>query len=132
MGWKALHKLFAGFPAEIPPDMQTHTATLMESLSHILPCKSCREHLQQHLFSDPVELHLATRDDLERWLVHLHNSVNQDLGKPVLSEEEALQHVAQASSSWLMLAALNFARLSLRGRRIDRFSAFLPTLDIDS
>mmetsp|Transcript_95193 Transcript_95193/g.188589 ORF Transcript_95193/g.188589 Transcript_95193/m.188589 type:complete len:181 (-) Transcript_95193:170-712(-) len=130
--WNALHKLIAGYPTEVPPDMQTHTATLMESLSHTLPCKSCREHLQQHFLSDPIEPHLATRDDLQRWLVHLHNSVNEDLGKPILSEEEALQQVAQSSACWLVPLALNLARLSLRGQRIKCFSAFLPTLHIDS
>lgn len=57
---------------------------------HLLPCPICREHLTVHLHKFPITPHLDRRADLFKWTVQLHNEVNDSLGKPRVTELEAL------------------------------------------
>ena len=50
----------------------------------------CREHYQTHLQRYPLTPHLDKRDDLFKWTVQLHNEVNDSIGKPRVTEAEAL------------------------------------------
>ena len=56
-------------------------------------CKVCGDHLKQHLEEDPVDDHLTTRGDVEEWLINLHNKVNETIGKPEVTAEEAYQSI---------------------------------------
>jgi hypothetical protein len=63
----------------------------LESMVFIIPCPVCREHYQKHLNVMPITPHLDRRQDLFKWTVQLHNEVNKSIGKPEVSELEALQ-----------------------------------------
>merc|ERR1719161_2583932 len=76
--WRSLHCIAHHLPPRLPGESQESFKTLVESLPQLLPCKVCGQHLTQHLVEDPVTNHLATRDDVEQWLVQLHNKVNQE------------------------------------------------------
>ncbi|CAK9043750.1 Putative FAD-linked sulfhydryl oxidase 347L [Durusdinium trenchii] len=91
--WKSLHCLVHNMPQHLPPEQQRSFEDMMTSLPSTLPCGSCGDHLRQHLHDDPPTPYLATRDDLERWLVRLHNTVNVETGKAPVSESEALTNI---------------------------------------
>ena len=63
---------------------------LLSSLSHLLPCKKCRDHFASHMketvgcVSSPV---LDSRESLSRWVVDLHNKVSEQNGKRTWSYE---------------------------------------------
>jgi hypothetical protein len=61
--------------------------TFIETYQMILPCFWCRLHFSQVLAENPIP-------DTEqfRWSVTVHNIVNEKLGKPVMTYEEALEH----------------------------------------
>ncbi|CAJ1383236.1 unnamed protein product [Effrenium voratum] len=88
--WKSLHCMAHGMPDTLAPEQQRSFEEMMNSLPKVLPCSSCGDHLRQHLQDDPVAPHLGTRDDLEHWLVRLHNTVNSDTGKAPVPEAEAM------------------------------------------
>lgn len=120
--WRFLHCMSRSLPDTLPLEMQRSFEHLMRSLPHVLPCKPCGENMLRHLADDPVGQHLGTREEVQRWLYHLHNAVNADLGKPLLTDAEAARvacagagsgdsaiaaqslvgHVAQASCSALL------------------------------
>ena len=39
----------------------------------------------------PLSSHLDNRNDLFNWTVQMHNMVNRELGKPVISTDEAIK-----------------------------------------
>ena len=98
------HCMVHNMPQSLPADQQRSFGDMMSSLPSVLPCSSCGDHLRQHLLDDPPGPHLAYRDDLERWLVRLHNTaacllalgclaaleVNLETGKAPVPEAEAV------------------------------------------
>eukprot|EP00811_Abedinium_folium_P005090 NODE_14687_length_1093_cov_2.301242.p1 GENE.NODE_14687_length_1093_cov_2.301242~~NODE_14687_length_1093_cov_2.301242.p1 ORF type:complete len:286 (-),score=75.41 NODE_14687_length_1093_cov_2.301242:154-1011(-) len=119
--WRFLHCLARGQPAQLPPEAQRNFEGLVNSLPRLLPCKACCRSLERHLAELPLVPHLRKRDDLERWLYHLHNAVNLDLGKPTLSDATAAR-VACASAGGaaapLLLAGAPPARHTARCREL--------------
>jgi hypothetical protein len=61
-----------------------------ESLAIIIPCPKCREHYTKHLQIMPITPHLDRRQDLFKWTVLLHNEVNESIGKPRVTDAEAI------------------------------------------
>ena len=39
----------------------------------------------------PVAPYLGSKDSLVRWVVFIHNKINEQLGKPVITREEAIR-----------------------------------------
>jgi len=100
-----------------------------DSLKHVLPCTECRLHYASILKQHPISPSLASRRDLIAWVVFVHNSVNERLGKPTMTVDAALvdfrriasqdahaktQHAAQAASQGDANAA---AQLAAKHRR---------------
>lgn len=63
----------------------------LQSLGRVLPCKKCRPNYEKYISDHPFDL--RSRDHLVRWMIDLHNDVNKRLGKPILSYEEAHNHI---------------------------------------
>jgi hypothetical protein len=61
-----------------------------KEVEKLLPCVKCRVHYRQYLKASPIEYHVDTRNELVRWLIDLHNKVNAQTGKRILSYEEAV------------------------------------------
>lgn len=61
--------------------------TFIETYQTLLPCFGCRMHFSQLLTEYPVP-----DDDQFRWSVDIHNKVNERIGKPIMSYEDALVH----------------------------------------
>jgi hypothetical protein len=66
---------------------------MLQSLRFMIPCSRCRKHYCEYMdsdfgISDLQSHHLTDRRTISLWLVTLHNSVNQRLGKPTLTYEE--------------------------------------------
>jgi len=57
----------------------------IETLPDIIPCLHCSEHLKENLKTLPFD-----PTDPFRWSVQLHNNVNRDLNKPVITYDDAL------------------------------------------
>mmetsp|Transcript_60016 Transcript_60016/g.113071 ORF Transcript_60016/g.113071 Transcript_60016/m.113071 type:complete len:190 (+) Transcript_60016:167-736(+) len=88
--WQSLHCMAHHLPSKVPLETQKSFQAMVESLPQLLPCKACGDHLRQHLADDPVGPNLGTRDSIEQWLIRLHNAVNVQTGKRVLSQAEAV------------------------------------------
>ena len=57
----------------------------------VLPCEKCAYHYKQHIQDDPIEPALENRGKLVRWLIKIHNKVNQDLGKPQYTYDQVIE-----------------------------------------
>lgn len=97
--WFFLHSMTLSLPKEVPAERQLALKAIMENLPQVLPCPPCGQNLAKHMEKVPIEPHLGTRDSLVRWMVDLHNMVNRDIGKPELTQEEALREFTAAYKS---------------------------------
>jgi hypothetical protein len=61
--------------------------TFIETYQMILPCFGCSLHFSKLLAENPLP-----DIDQFRWSVDIHNLVNERLGKPIVSYEDALAH----------------------------------------
>lgn len=61
----------------------------MKNIIQNLPCNDCRQHASRYLSQNPPENYLGLVDGLFIYTIKFHNFVNERLGKPILSEEEA-------------------------------------------
>jgi hypothetical protein len=68
----------------------TITPNFVQEYATVIPCPMCAGHFAEVLKENP----LPDSDDplvLFRWSVHVHNTVNARLGKPIFSPEQAME-----------------------------------------
>ena len=81
-GWKFLHAVTFGYPTFPSTRTKKRYQAFFKMLAFVLPCPSCRREFAR----EPVTIeHFRNRDTLSRWLVKVHNRVNERLGKPKVS-----------------------------------------------
>lgn len=86
-GWKFLHIITFAYPDQPTLQQQKAAMDLFSSLQFMLPCPACQGHYQEFFKQNPIPVTNAV--DLQKWLVNLHNSVNQRLQKPLVTWEQA-------------------------------------------
>lgn len=88
--WRFLHAATFAYPETSPsPAHKQAFLELLTALPLILPCVECGSHFAVEIKAHPPAL--ENRDALTRWLVDLHNRVNQRLGKPVVAYEDVVE-----------------------------------------
>jgi len=85
--WKQFHIVL--FQATYNPHIfdQDALATYILRFHERLKCETCVLHYQEQMETNPPPFQHP--EDLFRWSVDIHNSVNTRLGKPVLKYEQA-------------------------------------------
>lgn len=90
--WSLLHCIVMTYPLRPTPQKQKEMKEFIYSFGKVLPCKLCRKNFHHYIQKNPVVV--DTRAKLRDWVIDLHNSVNQRLGKPVLTHSQALKEIA--------------------------------------
>ena len=92
--WIFLHSITLEYPDQPTIDEKKNMATFINSLGLILPCQKCRinfnYHLQQYPLNDTV---LQNKTNLVKWMIDIHNCVNEMTNKRKLSYENGLQEI---------------------------------------
>jgi len=83
--WHYLHTVSIAYPNN-PTESERQTYfTFIQSLCHVLPCRSCREGLVKNLERVPLRHgDLNGRVSFSYWMYRLHNEVNRMLHKPTV------------------------------------------------
>lgn len=89
--WLALHSITLNYPDDPSPRDKENTRKFFEYVGYNLPCFFCRDNYARHLKEYPIQL--DTKTDLVNWLIDIHNDVNKELGKSVLSRQEAMEKI---------------------------------------
>lgn len=87
--WATLHFVAMGAPATFDEKQKVLYKAFYSQLPSIIPCQSCGQHLVETMNNIPIEPALTGALALFEWTVNIHNAVNERLGKPKLSVEEA-------------------------------------------
>ena len=90
-GWHFIHCVAMSYPQN-PTDQDKHNYTaFFRSLQNVLPCPSCAENFRAKMEKYPPSL--ENPQSLFKWTVDMHNFVNAENGKPILSYDYALEQV---------------------------------------
>jgi hypothetical protein len=90
-GWKFLHYLSFGYPMDPTTEQKNQYKTFFLSLQHVLPCSICSKHYSENLMEYSLDDALRNRDALVRWVIDIHNSVNEAQGKKIYEYDEAIR-----------------------------------------
>lgn len=114
--WHTFHITALGYPLKPTYGHKKAAKEFFESMVFLIPCPICREHYSEFLHQMPITPFLDRRDDLFKWTVTLHNKVNEKLGKPIVSELEAIEYYRRlgASGRSPVLKPDDFAEADLR------------------
>jgi hypothetical protein len=97
--WNFLHIITITYPINPSEDDKHNYKTFFESLKNVLPCERCRKNFNTHLKKFPLSRDvLSSRKYLVKWLIDIHNVVNHQTGKKMLSYTEALHELKKISS----------------------------------
>ena len=83
--WKFLETVAFGYPENPTSEEQHAVINFLNALEYVLPCEKCKIHFSQNLKNKPVDA--LNRDTLSRWVVDMHNIVNESLGKDKVTYE---------------------------------------------
>jgi len=62
-----------------------------ESFQNVIPCSVCKKNYIRHLREHPVKNSLHNRRKLVYWVIDMHNMVNGEIGKKILSYDNVLK-----------------------------------------
>jgi hypothetical protein len=89
--WFFLMTLALSYPDHINPVVRRKYYDFIMNLPLFIPNYTIGNDFSKMLDKYPVSPYLDNRDSFVRWVVFIHNKVNQILGKPILSREQAIR-----------------------------------------
>lgn len=101
--WFSLHSISFTYPLKPKDSDKTNYKAFFTELQHVIPCSICKKNYIRHLKEFPVNEHLNNRKDIVYWVIDLHNMVNSETGKRVLTYEEALKRYEDVYKKKILL-----------------------------
>lgn len=77
--WMFLHTIALVYPPNPTQDDKKWYLRFFNTLPHVLPCSTCRSHLESYIRENPVIL--ISRAHLVQYVFDLHNHVNTEYKK---------------------------------------------------
>lgn len=81
--WSTLHWTAAGYSAFPSSDEKRAFRQFFEILRSTLPCTDCRKHFTEVLQQHPIDEALVSGKALRKWVVDVHNVINERTGSKV-------------------------------------------------
>ena len=104
--WTFLHSVTLNYPDIPSSEHKTNYKKFFESLGDVLPCPTCKKHYKENIIKHPIRL--DSKDDLTKWLVDIHNKVNEKNDKIIFSykqfNEKYEKLYSQNKVNWLKIA----------------------------
>ncbi len=101
--WFSLHTISFTYPLRPKDSDKANYKAFFTELQHVIPCSVCKKNYKRHLQEFPVNNHLHSRKDIVYWVIDLHNMVNSETGKRVLSYEDAIKRYEDAYKKKIVL-----------------------------
>lgn len=105
--WFSLHTISFTYPLKPKDSDKANYKSFFTELQHVIPCSICKKNYMRHLKEFPVNEHLNNRKDIVYWVIDLHNMVNSETGKRVLTYDEALKRYEDVYKKKILLTSDN-------------------------
>jgi hypothetical protein len=95
-GWKFIHYITLGYPANPTKKDKQEYYDFFMNLSNVIPCSVCENHFKEHLKITPLdEEALSSKENLMAWGITMHNHVNARNNKKIHSVRDALRAIIE-------------------------------------
>jgi len=84
--WYSIH--LEAFEAKTEDEKRAFLRT-MKRFCEKYPCAKCRRHASEYIAKHPIEKYWNTNKGIFKWSWIFHNDVNERLGKPLISWDDA-------------------------------------------
>lgn len=92
--WIFLHSITLEYPDNPTSEDKVNIVNFINSLGPVLPCQKCRINFKSHIEKYPLtEEVLKSKTNLVKWMIDIHNCVNEMNNKCKLSYEESLKEI---------------------------------------
>lgn len=92
--WLFLHSITLSYPKCPSDEDKNNMKNFFSNLGNVLPCENCRVNYASHLNKYPLTIKvLQSKQNLVKWLIDIHNSVNSMKNKPILTYEQAFDAI---------------------------------------
>ena len=89
--WFSLHSISFAYPLKPSKIDIENYISFFEALQNVIPCSVCKKNYIRHLKEYPINGHLNSRKELVYWVIDLHNMVNAETGKKILSYDNVIK-----------------------------------------
>lgn len=99
--WTFLHFITLSYPKNPTETDKYNMNTFLKSLEHVLPCDVCKIHYKEnteeiHPLTNQV---LSSKENLVKWLIDVHNTVNKRNGKKILEYSDVIRMYVDMNDS---------------------------------
>lgn len=90
--WIFLHSITFNYPINPTSKEKQEHYNFFKNLENIIPCEICKNHYKNNLQRFPLSNNvLSNKNNLIKWLIDIHNSVNQLNNKRIYSYDEVIK-----------------------------------------
>ena len=79
--WHFLHTMSFNYPVNPTCEDKKHYKDFICNLTHVMPCKTCRDNLKKNLKKYPISPYLKNRHTFSKYIYNLHEILNKYLKK---------------------------------------------------
>jgi hypothetical protein len=83
--WLTLHTISFNYPLKPTEQDKINYKIFYTSFQNVIPCSICKKNYIRHLKEHPIDNYLSSRRKLSEWVIDMHNMVNGETGKKILS-----------------------------------------------
>jgi len=98
--WKSIHYIALALPLNPSDDIMSKYHSFYTQLHYVIPCYTCAIEYKKLLHEYPLTIDkLRNSSELFAWTVEIHNRVNDRIGKPRLTLEQARAALQKTKSN---------------------------------
>jgi hypothetical protein len=94
--WFSLHTISFNYPLEPSIEDKNNYKNFFLNLENVIPCSICKKNYKRHLKEHPIQDYLDNRKSMVYWVIDMHNMVNAEIGKKILSYDIVIKKYEDA------------------------------------
>ena len=110
-GWHFIHFVALNYPEKPSEEDKNNYYKFLKSLEFTIPCEGCAYNFSEKLKKSPPNLN--SRKEFFEWTVDVHNQVNKQNGKKILSYKEAYKKTFKKRDIEILKDSTLFSTMSI-------------------
>ena len=101
--WFSLHTISFNYPLVPKTEDKEYYKNFFTSLQHVIPCSVCKKNYMRHIKEHPITNFLDNRKSMVYWVIDMHNMVNPEIGKKILSYDVVIKKYEEVYKKKIVL-----------------------------
>jgi hypothetical protein len=120
--WFSLHTMSFNYPLKPTIEDRNNYKNFFINLQEVIPCSVCKKNYKRHLNEHPIENFLDNRKSFVYWVIDMHNMVNAEIGKKILSYEIVIKKYEDVYQKKMILnnEDINYKKNELEENKLEK------------